>query len=140
MDSNQQELRISVNMADIGSKRLPVVLADLQKKAGELFDSTKYHVEFTGSSVTYLEGSSFVIRGLKDSIEWAFVLIAACMLFLFRSVRILFCSLIPNIIPLIITAGVMGWAGVRLKAVHRHSFQHCPGDRHRYYHPFPCEL
>jgi uncharacterized protein len=42
-------------------------------------------------------------------------LIAACMLFLFRSVRILFCSLIPNIIPLIITAGIMGWAGVRLK-------------------------
>ena len=115
VDSNQQELRISVNMADIGSKRLPVVLADLQKKAGELFDSTKYRVEFTGGTVTYLEGSSFIIKGLKDSIEWAFVLIAACMLFLFRSIRILFCSLIPNIIPLIITAGVMGWVGVRLK-------------------------
>jgi predicted RND superfamily exporter protein len=115
VDSNQQRLRISIQMADIGSKRLPVVLAELQKKTSELFDSSKYHVEFTGTSVTYLEGSSFIIKGLRDSIEWAFVLIAACMLILFRSFRILLCSLAPNVIPLIITAGIMGWAGVRLK-------------------------
>jgi uncharacterized protein len=115
VDSNQQRLRISINMADIGSKRLPVVLAELQKKTSELFDSSKYHVEFTGTSVTYLEGSSFIIKGLRDSIEWAFVLIAGCMLFLFRSFRILLCSLVPNVIPLIITAGIMGWAGVRLR-------------------------
>ena len=115
VDTNQQKLRISINMADIGSKRLPLVLDDLEKKTKELFDSTKYRVQFTGTSVTYLEGSSFIIKGLKDSIEWAFVLIAACMLVLFRNFRILICSLVPNVIPLIITAGIMGWAGVRLR-------------------------
>jgi predicted RND superfamily exporter protein len=115
VDSNQQRLRVSINMADIGSKRLPIVLDELQKKTNALFDSSRYKVEFTGTSITYLEGSSFVIRGLKDSIQWAFLLIAACMLFLFRSFRILICSLAPNVIPLIITAGLMGWAGVRLK-------------------------
>lgn len=115
VDSNQQRLRISVNMADIGSKRLPLVLADIEKKTRSLFDSSRYKIEFTGTSVTYLEGSSFVIKGLRDSIQWAFLLIAACMLMLFRSVRILICSLVPNVIPLIITAGIMGWAGVRLK-------------------------
>jgi len=52
---------------------------------------------------------------LKDSIQWSFLLIAACMLVLFRSVRILVCSLAPNVIPLIVTAGIMGWVGVRLK-------------------------
>src|SRR5258708_4495367 len=102
-------------MADVGSKRLPLILEDLQKKSASLFDSSKYRVEFTGSSVTYLEGSSFIIKGLKDSIQWAFVLIAVCMLLLFRSFRILLCSLVPNVIPLIITAGIMGWVGVRLK-------------------------
>ena len=115
VDSNQQQLRISVNMADVGSQQLPIILDDLDKKTKKLFDSSKYKIEFTGSSVTFLEGSNFVIKGLKESILWAFVLIAACMLFLFRSLRILLCSLIPNIIPLIITAGIMGWAGVRLK-------------------------
>ncbi len=115
VDSNQQMLRISVNMADVGSRRLPVILDDLQHKTSQLFDSSKYKVEFTGTSVTYLEGSAFIIKGLKDSIQWSFVLIAACMLLLFRSVRILVCSLVPNVIPLVITAGIMGWAGVRLK-------------------------
>jgi len=115
IDSSKQKARISVNMADVGSKRLPLLLQQVQEKADHYFDSTKYHVELTGASVTFLEGSSFIIKGLKDSIMWAFALIALCMLYLFRSVRILFCSLIPNVIPLVITAGVMGWVGIALK-------------------------
>lgn len=115
MDSSRRYARISVNMADVGSKRLPVILDTLQQRASRLFDSSKYRVQFTGTTVTFLEGSTFIINGLKESVLWAFLLIALCMLYLFRSFRILACSLIPNVIPLIITAGVMGWSGVRLK-------------------------
>ena len=115
MDSTRQQARISINMADVGSKRLEDIIGTVQAKSAELFDSTKYRVEYTGSSVTFLEGSTFIINGLKESIFWAFLLIALCMLYLFRSFRILLCSLVPNVIPLIITAGVMGWAGVRIK-------------------------
>jgi uncharacterized protein len=115
IDSNQQQTRISINMADVGTIRLPLILNDIEKKSAELFDSAKYRIEFTGSGVTYLEGSNFIIRGLQQSILWAFLLIAACMLYLFKSTRILLCSLIPNMIPLVITAGVMGWVGVPLK-------------------------
>jgi uncharacterized protein len=115
VDSNKQTLRISVNMADIGSIRLPIILSDVQRRANELFDTAHYHIEFTGTTVTFLEGSAFIISGLKQSIVWAFILIAACMLYLFRSIRILICSLLPNLIPLVITAGVMGWVGIPLK-------------------------
>jgi uncharacterized protein len=115
IDSNNQETRITINMADVGTKRLPVILNDIEKKSAELFDSTKYAVHLTGSSVTFLEGGIFIINGLRASIIWAFLLIAICMLYLFRSFRILLCSLIPNTIPLVITAGVMGWTGVPLK-------------------------
>ena len=65
--------------------------------------------------MTFLEGSRFIINGLRESILWAFLLITLCMLYLFRSWRILLCSLLPNIIPLVITGGVMGWVGVPLK-------------------------
>ena len=115
LDTNKQVARISVNMKDIGSNQLPILLKDFEKKGYEIFDSTKYKLTFTGGSVTFLEGSSFIINGLKESIFYAFLLIAFCMLYLFKSVRILFCSLIPNIIPLIVTAGVMGWMGIVLK-------------------------
>jgi uncharacterized protein len=115
VDTNKQTLRISVNMADVGSIRLPKILDSVQKRADALFDTAHYKIEFTGTTVTFLEGSAFIIAGLKQSILWAFILIAVCMLYLFRSLRILICSLIPNVIPLVITAGVMGWVGVPLK-------------------------
>ena len=115
LDSNQQSTRISVNMKDIGSVKLPILIEDLQKKSAQIFDSTKYNVLFTGSTITFLEGTSFIIRGLKESIFWAFLLITLCMLYLFKSFRILLCSLIPNLVPLIVTAGVMGWVGIALK-------------------------
>jgi predicted RND superfamily exporter protein len=115
MDSLQQVARVSVNMKDIGSAKLPLLLADFERKANEIFDTASYRVRFTGSSVSFLEGSGFIIKGLKESIFWAFLLITLCMFYLFRSVRILVCSLIPNLVPLVITAGVMGWAGIALK-------------------------
>jgi len=115
MDSTKQQARISVSMADIGSHRLPGLLDSITVRADQLFDKEKFDVQLTGTSVTFLEGSRFIINGLKESIFWAFLLIALCMFYLFRSARILICSLIPNIIPLMITAGVMGWVGIALK-------------------------
>lgn len=115
MDTARQEARISVSMADVGSVHLPEILDNIQQRVDQLFPKDKYNVQLTGTSITFLEGSSFIINGLKESILWAFLLITLCMLYLFRSVRILLCSLIPNVIPLIITAGVMGWANIPLK-------------------------
>ncbi len=114
IDTASQTTRISVSMADVGTEELPVLLNKIQTRSNELFDSS-YKVTLTGTSITFLEGSKFIINGLKESIAWAFLLIALCMLFLFRSFKILICSLIPNLIPLLVTAGIMGWAGVPLK-------------------------
>jgi predicted RND superfamily exporter protein len=115
MDSTRQVARVSVNMADVGSARLPVLLDSLRPQVNQIFDSTKYKVTFTGTSVIFLEGSRFIINGLTESILLAFVLIIFCMLYLFRSWRMLLISLIPNIIPLAVTAGVMGWLDIPLK-------------------------
>jgi predicted RND superfamily exporter protein len=115
MDADKQQARISVSMADVGTKRLPRILDSITGRVNQLFSKEKYSVQLTGTSVTFLEGSRYIIHGLKDSILWAFVLIAFCMLYLFRSLRILACSLLPNIIPLLITAGIMGWIGIPLK-------------------------
>jgi len=115
IDKDKSQTRVSVNMKDIGSAQLPIFLKKLDSATKSIFDSSKYNIQITGSSVTFLEGSNFIITGLGESIFWAFLLIAFCMLFLFRSFPILMCSLLPNIVPLLITAGVMGWIGVSLK-------------------------
>ncbi|NSL89112.1 efflux RND transporter permease subunit [Chitinophaga solisilvae] len=115
MDSTKQVARVSVNMKDVGSQRLPLLMDSLQPKVAEIFDTAHYKVTFTGTSIIFQEGTRFIINGLTESILLAFVLIMFCMLYLFRSWRMLIISLIPNIIPLVVTAGVMGWIGVALK-------------------------
>ncbi len=115
MDSSRQQARISVSMGDVGTNRLPFLLDSITQRINQLFTKEKFNVQLTGTSVTFGEGNRYIINGLKDSIFWAFILIALCMLYLFRSARILICSLIPNVIPLLITAGIMGWSGIPLK-------------------------
>lgn len=115
IESNKQVTRISVNMADVGSMRMPILIDSLEAHVPDYFDTSKVSVQLTGSSITFLEGSRFIIKGLKESIFWAFLFISLCMLYLFRSFRILLCSLIPNLIPLVMTAGLMGWMGIAIK-------------------------
>ncbi len=126
IDSTEQYLRISMSMADVGTQALLPIVDSIKLNANKILNgidsvevkntsNTTYNISVTGTSATFLEGSKFIVNGLKESIFWAFLLIAVCMLYLFKSARILLCSLIPNIIPLIITAGIMGWVGVPLK-------------------------
>ena len=115
MDSTKQKTRMSISMADVGSKRLPVLLDSIRPKTYELFDSSKYDVTFTGTSVVFLEGSKFIINSLRDSLILAFIMIFGCMVLLFRSWQILLISFVINIVPLLITAGIMGWVGIAIK-------------------------
>lgn len=115
MDSTRQKTRISIGMVDVGSVRLPQLLDSIRSKTLEIFDSSKYTVTFTGTSIVFLEGSKFIINSLRDSLILAFVMIFGCMIFLFRSWRVLLIALVTNVVPLLITAGIMGWAGVPIK-------------------------
>ncbi len=115
MDSARQQTRISINMADVGSKRLPQILDSIRPKTLELFDTARYDVTFTGTSIVFLEGSKFIINSLQESLALAFLMIFGCMVGLFRSWRILLMSVVVNIVPLMITAGFMGWANIPIK-------------------------
>lgn len=115
IDSTKQKARISVSMADIGSRRLPSLLDSIRPQVNSLFDSNKFTVTYTGTSITFLEGSKFIVHSLRDSLILAFLIIFGCMVALFRSWRILLISIVVNIVPLLITAGLMGWMGIRIK-------------------------
>ena len=115
IDSTQQYTRVSAFIEDVGSEKLPPIIDSLQSKVFSVVDSTKYNVSFTGASVVFLAGNSYLITSLIQSLIIAFVLISFIMGFLFRSGKMLMASLIPNLIPLIITAGIMGYFGIPLK-------------------------
>ncbi len=115
IDSTKQKARISVSMADVGSRRLPGLLDSIRPEVNRIFDSNKYTVTYTGTSITFLEGSKFIVNSLRDSLVLAFLIIFGCMVALFRSWRILLISIVVNVVPLLITAGLMGWVGIRIK-------------------------
>ncbi len=115
VDSTKQHARISVNIADVGSKELPKILKAIDAKAVEIFDTNRYKINYTGTSTVFLEGSKFIINSLRDSLIYAFLMIFACMFFLFRNWRVVLISIAANVIPLLITAGIMGWLKIPLK-------------------------
>ncbi len=115
LDSNKRFTRASFEMIDVGSARMNKVLAKMQPRIDSIFDPKKYHVELTGSSMIFIKGANYMVKNLYESLALAILLIAGVMWVLFRGVRMILISLLPNLIPLVITAGIMGFSGIPLK-------------------------
>ena len=115
IDSTRQTTRLTVQMADVGTTRMETILAKLRAQTDSIFDPTKYIVTFTGTCVVFLKGSSYLVENLITSLFWAVVIIVVLMALLFNSFRILVVALIPNMIPLLFTAGLMGFFHIPIK-------------------------
>jgi predicted RND superfamily exporter protein len=115
VDEDKRYARISVGIEDIGSIELPKLLDSINQQAVAIFDTSRYQINYTGTSITFLEGSKFIVNSLRDSLILALIMILFCMIFLFKTWRVVVISIITNIIPLAITAGVMGFFSIPLK-------------------------
>lgn len=115
LDSTKQTARISFQMADVGSKRMGVLLNEIRPEIDSIFDPERYDVELTGSSIIFTKGTDYLLRNLFESIILAIVLISLLRWWQFKDLRIVLISLLPNIVPLLITAGIMGFFGIALK-------------------------
>lgn len=115
VDSTGQYGRITTYMKDIKTDRMEEIENDLKESISKLFPEDRYGVEITGKSLLFLKGTKYLINNLILSLSLAILLIALFMAFLFRSFKMILISLIPNLLPLIITAGVMGFTGIPLK-------------------------
>ena len=115
VDSSGQFGRITTYMKDIKTHRMEEIENDLIDKIDKIFPEERYGVKITGKSLLFLKGTKYLIKNLILSLSLAILLIAFFMAFLFRSLKMIIISLIPNLLPLIITAGVMGFTGIPLK-------------------------
>lgn len=115
IDSSKRITRVSFQMADIGSEKMKKLIAELQPRVDSIFDSNEYNVTLTGQSLMFLKGNAYLLYNLFESLLIEILLIAIVGIALFRSVRIIVLSKIPCLIPLIITAGIMGYLGIRFK-------------------------
>lgn len=115
IDSTKQITRISYQVADIGSKKMKVLADELRPKIDSIFNPSDYKVSLTGHSLVFLKNNDYLLANLYESLIIEIILIAIVGIFLFRSVSIIVLSKIPCLIPLVITAGVMGFLDIRFK-------------------------
>lgn len=115
VDSTGQFARITTFMKDIQTERMEEIEADLKTQIKKIFPEDRFKVAVTGKSMLFLKGTKYLVKNLILSLSLAILLIALFMAYMFRSFKMILISLIPNLLPLIITAGVMGFSGIPLK-------------------------
>jgi len=115
VDSTGQYARITTYMKDIGTKDMAAIEGKLRTKIDRIFPKDRYEVTLTGKALVFQKGTAYLINNLIESLIFAIFLIAALMAYLFRSAKMIFVSVITNILPLCITSGLMGYLGIPLK-------------------------
>ena len=115
VDSTGQFARITTFMKDIGTDKMNVIQERLSQIVKKEFPSELYNVSFTGKALVFLKGTNYLIGNLVFSLSLAILLISLFMAWMFRSFRMILISIIPNMLPLLITAGLMGFFGIPIK-------------------------
>ncbi len=115
VDSTGQVARITTYMKDVKTTRMEEIENKLQENITKTFPEEQFDVYMTGSALIFLKGTKYLVNNLILSLALAIGLIAIFMAYLFRSFRMIVISLIPNLLPLVITAGLMGFVGVPIK-------------------------
>lgn len=116
VDSTGQFARITTYMKDIGTDKMERIEEDLQNKINKVFQpEERYNVTMTGKALVFQKGTKYLVKNLAISLSLAIFLISLFMAYMFRSFRMIIVSLIPNLLPLLITAGLMGYLGVPIK-------------------------
>jgi len=115
VDSTGQYTRITTFMKDIKIERMERIEEKLYYEISKIMPKDRYEVYLTGKAYLFQQGTYFLVKNLILSLSLAIVLISIFMAYMFRNFRMIIISLIPNLLPLLITAGLMGFIGVPIK-------------------------
>jgi len=99
---------------DMGSRNFFTLKARTERRAAELFlPPSTFRV--TGRSLLAMRAIDNVIRDMLVSIFAAFGIICVAVSLMYRSLKIGLISMVPNLIPIMVTMGFMGLAGITLR-------------------------
>ena len=115
VDSTGQYARMTMFMKDITTEEIKRIEDRLLPEIQNIFPEDRYEVTMTGKALVYQKGTHYLVDNLVLSLSLAILLIALFMAWIFRSFRMILISLIPNLLPLLMTAGMMGFLGVPIK-------------------------
>ncbi len=115
LNEDKSVTRVSFQMADVGSERIKELMQQIRPKVDSIFSPKEYKVSLTGHSLVFLKSNDYLLSNLYESLLIAILLIAIVGMVLFRSIPIILLSKLPCLIPLALTAGIMGYFGIYFK-------------------------
>ena len=115
VDSTGQYTRITAFMKDMEIEKMEEIEKKLNYEISKIMPADNFEVSITGKAYLFQKGTKYLVKNLILSLSLAIFLIALLMAYMFRSLKMIFISLIPNLLPLIVTAGLMGYLGVAIK-------------------------
>ncbi|MET3128882.1 putative RND superfamily exporter protein [Arcicella rosea] len=115
LNEDKSVTRISFQMADVGSVRIKELIDEIRPQVDEIFDPKEYKVSLTGHSLVFLKSNDYLLSNLYESLLIAIGLIAIVGMALFRSIPVIILSKLPCLIPLALTAGLMGFWDIHFK-------------------------
>ncbi|SOS48744.1 Transporter [Tenacibaculum dicentrarchi] len=115
VDSTGRYTRITTFMKDVGTDKMDIIQGRLDAVIKKEFPKEKFTVSMTGKALVFLKGTNYLIKNLVISLSLAILLISIFMAWMFRSFKMIFISLVPNMLPLLITAGLMGFFSIPIK-------------------------
>lgn len=105
--------RVSVLTEDMGSHKMGIYKQQIEEKLATLFPNAA--IVITGTNILVSDLTNNIVYTLTSSILLAIIIIGGLMWLMFRRPSLFFISLIPNLIPLIIVAGIMGYLQIWIK-------------------------
>jgi predicted RND superfamily exporter protein len=115
VDSTYRIMRVNFRVADVGTNRMLEIQHDLQARLDTLFPAGQYKTILTGSSLKYTLGTEYLVKNLVQSLALAILLIAIFMAYMYRRPGMILVSVFGNLLPLLFTAGLMGYCNISIK-------------------------
>ncbi|PZO28399.1 MAG: transporter [Flavobacteriaceae bacterium] len=107
--------RMTTFIKDENGEKMESIEAHIRNKVNKLFPSPRYEVIITGKPSVFQKGTKYLLDNLLSSLLFAFALTGGLVAVMFRSLKMVLVSIIPNLLPLLMTAGLMGFLGIPLK-------------------------
>ena len=107
---------LKVELAGYDGEEIVKNLADVKKWVAELFPDAE-NAGVVGEVVQYAQMNRKLVRGSIKSIGTSLVIILLLLVLAFTSVRTGFIAMIPNVVPIVLIGGIMGYAGVNLDMI-----------------------
>ena len=108
--------RISSRISDMGADSIRVLMDDIDGWIVDNIDQSIISVRSTGTGLMVDKNGVYIRNSLLKGLLLALVIVSILMGFLFNSMRMLLIALVPNLIPLLFAAGLIGWLGIELDA------------------------